>query len=47
MNSLFYIMVISVATYLDILVELEWLSESELLLYVEKVVDSVIIDFEV
>ena len=47
MNSLFYIMVISVATYLDILVELEWLSECELLLYVEKVVDSVIIDFEV
>jgi hypothetical protein len=47
MNSLFYIMVISVATYLDILVELEWLSESELLLYVEKVVDGVIIDFEV
>jgi hypothetical protein len=47
MNSLFYIMVISVATYLDILVELEWLSECELLLYVEKVVDGVIIDFEV
>ena len=47
MNSLFYIMVISVATYLDILVELEWLSESELLLYVEKVVDGIIIDFEV
>ena len=47
MNSLFYIMVISVATYLDILVELEWVSECELLLYVEKVVDSVIIDFEV
>jgi hypothetical protein len=47
MNSLFYIMVISVVTYLDILVQLEWFSERELLLYVEKVVDSVIIDFEV
>lgn len=35
------------ATYLDVLVELEWLSESELLLYVEKVVDGIIIDFEV
>lgn len=36
-----------VAFYLDILVELEWLSESKLLLYVEKIVHGIIIDFEI
>ena len=36
-----------VATYLDILVKLEWLSECKLLLYVKKIVHGIIIDFEV
>ena len=36
-----------VASYLDILVKLEWFSECELLLYVKKIVHGIIIDFEV
>jgi hypothetical protein len=36
-----------VATYLDILVKLEWLNECDLLLYVKKIVHGIIIDFEV